>query len=38
MKEKKQLIYFIDFILNTFKNVSFIIPLNGIPSRFGPSI
>ena len=30
MKEKKKLIPFIDFILRTFKNLSFIVLLKGI--------
>ena len=33
MKEEKKLILFIDFILHTFENLSFIIPLKGIPSH-----
>ena len=38
MKEKKKLIPFIDFILRTFKNLSFIVLLKGIHSCFDPAI
>ena len=38
MKGKKNLILFIDFILHTFENLSFIIPIKGIHSRFGTAI